>query len=145
MMEKLKVYYPSPRLGLYPRGVSEQARQVLDEELDPSIDFIMAEEMPNPADYDILVAGRPTEEQLTASPNLHTVVIPWAGVVEETLKLMHEYPHIAVHNLHHNASTTAESAEPYALSAYHELLGSFNFGKYFISLNSSLSFFSMNC
>jgi phosphoglycerate dehydrogenase-like enzyme len=121
-MEKLKVYYPRPRLDLYPRGVSEQARQVLDTELDPSIDFIMAKETPVPADYHILVAGRPTKEQLTASPNLHTVVIPWAGVVDETLKLMLEYPHISVHNLHHNASTTAESALMLLLTAAKQIL-----------------------
>jgi phosphoglycerate dehydrogenase-like enzyme len=122
MMEKLKVYFPRPRLGLYPRGVSEQARQVLDAELDPSIDFIIAEELPTPADYHILVTGRPTEEQLTASPNLYAVVIPWAGVVEETLKLMLEYPYIAVYNLHHNASATAETALMLLLTAAKQIL-----------------------
>jgi phosphoglycerate dehydrogenase-like enzyme len=121
-MEKLKVYYPRPKLGLYPRGVSEQARQVLDAELDPSIEFIMSEELPNPADYDILVAGRPTEEQLNASPNLHTVVIPWAGVSDETLKLMRAYPNISLHNLHHNASATAETALMLMLTAAKQIL-----------------------
>jgi phosphoglycerate dehydrogenase-like enzyme len=121
-MEKLKVYYPRPKLGLYPRGVSEQARQVLDAELDPTIEFIMSEELPDPADYDILVAGRPTEEQLIASPNLQTVVIPWAGISDETLKLMHAYPNISLHNLHHNASATAETAVMLLLTAAKQIL-----------------------
>jgi phosphoglycerate dehydrogenase-like enzyme len=117
MKKNIKVFYPRPKLGLYPRGVNEQARRVLDAELDPAIDFIMAEEMPEIADYDILVAGRPTVEQLTASPNLHAVVIPWAGVSEETLKLMLEYPDLSLHNLHHNASATAETALMLLLTA----------------------------
>jgi len=121
-MEKLKVYYPRPKLGLYPRGMSEQARQVLNAELDPSIEFIMSEELPNPANYDILVAGRPTEEQLNASPNLHTVVIPWAGISDETFKLMLAYPNISLHNLHHNASATAETALMLLLTAAKQIL-----------------------
>lgn len=121
-MTTLKVFYPRPKLGLYPREIDQQARQVIIDNLDPAIEFIMAEETPQPADYHILVAGRPHEEHLNASSNLHTVVIPWAGVAEETLKLMQQYPHLALHNLHHNASPTAETALMLLLTAAKQIL-----------------------
>ncbi len=63
-----------------------------------------------PADAHILVAGRPKREHILAFPNLRAVIIPWAGVPEATRELMAEFPHIAVHNLHYNASATAETA-----------------------------------
>ncbi len=121
-MTKLKVFYPRPKLGLYPREIDRQARQVIIDHLDPSIEFIMAEDIPQPADYHFLVAGRPSEEHLTASPNLHTVVIPWAGVAETTLEMMHKYPHLALHNLHHNAAPTAETALMLLLTAAKQIL-----------------------
>lgn len=85
--------------------------------LDPNVELITGDEIPHPADYDLLVAGRPTDEQLTASPNLHTLVIPWAGLPAVTRERLKNYPHIAVHNLHHNAITTAESALMLMLTA----------------------------
>ncbi|MGB1285512.1 MAG: NAD(P)-dependent oxidoreductase [Aggregatilineales bacterium] len=63
-----------------------------------------------PSDYQILIAGRPSREQLTASPDLQTMIIPWAGLPATTADLMHEFPQIAIHNLHHNAIPTAEMA-----------------------------------
>jgi phosphoglycerate dehydrogenase-like enzyme len=66
--------------------------------------------LPEPADYHILVAGRPERKHLEASPNLHSLVIPWAGLPETTRALMLEFPEISVHNLHHNAVPTAELA-----------------------------------
>jgi len=63
-----------------------------------------------PPGIDILVAGRPKREHLAACPNLRAVVIPWAGVPDSTRELMAGFPHVSVHNLHHNASATAETA-----------------------------------
>jgi len=63
-----------------------------------------------PDDVHILIAGRPSREQLTDKPNLHTLFIPFAGLPKETATLMRDFPHIAVHNLHHNAPMTAEMA-----------------------------------
>jgi phosphoglycerate dehydrogenase-like enzyme len=64
-----------------------------------------------------LIAGRPTRQQIEASPDLHTLLIPWIGLPPETRLLMSEFPHIAVHNLHHNSVTTAETALMLMLSA----------------------------
>lgn len=70
-----------------------------------------------PAEYHILVAGRPQREHLTASPNLSVLIIPWAGLPNETHELMLDFPHIAVHNLHHNAIAAAEMAITLMLAA----------------------------
>ncbi len=70
-----------------------------------------------PADYEILVFGRPTAVQLTTNPSLRTVITPFAGVPGSTLKLMRDYPDISLHNLHHNARATAETAVTLLLAA----------------------------
>jgi len=79
-------------------------------ELHPDIHLTLGPDFPTPADVQILVAGRPRREHLTASPNLHALIIPWAGLPEKTRELMLGFPHIAVHNLHHNAVAVAEMA-----------------------------------
>ena len=54
---------------------------------------------------------------MTASPNLHALIIPWAGLPEVTRDLMRDFPHIAVYNLHHNAAPVAEMAVALMLAA----------------------------
>jgi phosphoglycerate dehydrogenase-like enzyme len=85
--------------------------------LDSDITLTLGPDLPEPAGYHILVAGRPQREHLTASPNLQALIIPWAGVPEETHQLMIEFPQIAVHNLHHNALIVAELAVALLLAA----------------------------
>jgi phosphoglycerate dehydrogenase-like enzyme len=85
--------------------------------LDPGITFTMGPTLPQPAHFQILVAGRPKREHIAASPNLHTLIIPWSGLPPETRELVMDSPHIAVHNLHHNAGIVAELALALLLSA----------------------------
>jgi len=68
-------------------------------------------------DTHILIGGRPTREQLIACPDLHALIVPWAGVPENTRELLHDFPQITLHNLHHNAAATAETALALLLSA----------------------------
>lgn len=75
-----------------------------------------------PPDYDILVAGRPSEEELTGSNRLQALVIPFAGVPERTRLLLTNHPELPVHNLHHNAAPTAEMAMALLLAAAKELV-----------------------
>ncbi len=63
-----------------------------------------------PPGIHILIGGRPTREQLAACPNLRAIIVPWAGVPENTRDLLHDFPQVTVHNLHHNAAATAEMA-----------------------------------
>lgn len=106
----LKVFYPRAKPDLYPREVDRQAEALLQASLEPAIELITPPEIPEPAEYHILVAGRPSKEQLEASPKLHTLVVPWAGIPDTTQELLSAYPQISVHNLHHNAIPTAETA-----------------------------------
>jgi phosphoglycerate dehydrogenase-like enzyme len=87
-------------------------------QLDDEIVVTVGEIVPEEAEVDfILVAGRPTEAQLLASPNLRALVVPWAGVPDPTRELMANYPHIPIHNLHHNAVPVAETALMLLLAA----------------------------
>ncbi len=70
-----------------------------------------------PVETQVLVAGRPTREQLLAAPNLQAVIVPWAGIPEGTQQLLREFPPVTLHNLHHNAAATAEMAAALLLAA----------------------------
>ena len=65
----------------------------------------------------ILVAGRPSREQLTAFPGLQALIVPWTGIPPETLELVREFPHLTLHNLHHNAAPVAEMTVALLLAA----------------------------
>jgi phosphoglycerate dehydrogenase-like enzyme len=105
----LSVYYPDP-----PQG---EPLEYLQRSLLPSVTISFDPDIPSPAQYQILVAGRPTREQVVASPMLHTLIIPWTGVPLQTRALMLEHQDIEVHNLHHNAPETAEMAMALLLAA----------------------------
>jgi phosphoglycerate dehydrogenase-like enzyme len=92
-----------------------QTLAVLKEQLDVHVRVMAASE--NPAGTHILVGGRPTREQLMACPELRAVIVPWAGVPESTSELLRDFPHLTLHNLHHNAAATAEMALALLLSA----------------------------
>jgi phosphoglycerate dehydrogenase-like enzyme len=79
-------------------------------------------DIPKNRDYQVLVAGRPTGEFLDASSRLDTLIIPWAGVSERTATLMRDYPHVRVHNIHHNAGAAAEMALALMLAAAKKLI-----------------------
>jgi phosphoglycerate dehydrogenase-like enzyme len=85
--------------------------------LRPGIRLTFGPDLPVPAEYHILVDGRPRLEHLLASPNLRALVVPWAGLPEATRDLMQEFHHIPVHNLHHNARPVAEMAITLMLAA----------------------------
>jgi phosphoglycerate dehydrogenase-like enzyme len=109
MMADLKVHLlekPSP-----------EAEEALRERLDEGICVTIGESLPEPAEFEVLVAGRPAREQLYASSHLKMLVIPWAGVAEKTRQLAKETPGLAVHNLHYNAAMTAEMALALMLAA----------------------------
>jgi phosphoglycerate dehydrogenase-like enzyme len=83
----------------------------------PDIHLSVGPDLPQPADYHILIAGRLQRDHLTASPNLKALVVPWAGIPEETRHLLAEFPTICIHNLHHNAQPVAELALALLLAA----------------------------
>ena len=86
-------------------------------ELDPDVRLTLGPDPADPADYHILVAGRPRPELVRASPDLRALIIPWSGLPDTTRALMLDFPHIAVHNLHHNAAPVAEMVVTLMLAA----------------------------
>ena len=86
----------------------EQVLDLLRANLADSVQLTSGPEIPG--DVHILIGGRPTREQLMACPALRALIVPWAGVPESTRELLRDFPHITLHNLHHNAAATAEMA-----------------------------------
>lgn len=77
---------------------------------------------PVPADTEILVHGFPEPGDLSASPSLRALVVPFAGIPPRTRRLLQDRPSIAVHNLHYNSAPTAETALALLLAAAKALL-----------------------
>ncbi len=92
------------------RELEDEKIEILEDCLDPEVELSFGTEPPTPADYRILVAGRPGRELIEVSLCLDVLIIPWAGIPVNTRELMLEFPQIAVHNIHHNAACTAEMA-----------------------------------
>jgi len=85
--------------------------------LEPSVRVTTGAESPEASSCEILVAGVPSRDQVEANGKLRSVVIPWSGVPNRTRALMREFPHVSVHNLHHNALQVAEIAVALLLAA----------------------------
>jgi phosphoglycerate dehydrogenase-like enzyme len=89
--------------------------------LDPGIQVTTGPTLPEPASFDILISGQPTLAQLQASPTLTALIVPFAGLPEETAALLLDpangLGHVAVYNLHHNSVQTAEMALALLLAA----------------------------
>ncbi len=82
----------------------------LKSELDSSIELYTGDQIPDPADYEILISGTPPREYLEAGDKLHTVIIPWAGLSSKSREVLMDFPHLNVHNLHYNDTPVAETA-----------------------------------
>jgi len=91
-----------------------EEKALLEQQLDPDVTVTWGEPVPETAV--ILVGGRPTREQLSG-PAVRALIIPWAGLPGETRTLLADFPHVAVHNLHHNAAPVAETAVTLLLAA----------------------------
>ncbi len=115
MPENLSVHLQQPLR-------TAEATAELHRRLDAGVRLTVGPELPMPATYRILVAGRPERHELTASPHLQALIVPWAGIPESTLRLMREFPQVAVHNLHHNALPVAEFALALLLAAAKRLV-----------------------
>ena len=122
----MKAYLPifpdpedQPQLSLIREG---EDLALLKSLLDPAIEVLIGTRVPDPADYELLVTGRPERAYLEASSQLNTMLIPFAGLPEPTRALLNEFPHINVHNLHFNADETTEMALALLLSASKQLV-----------------------
>ena len=94
----------------------------LQSKISNDIVITVGEDVSSVADYDILIAGVPEEKHLSYSKKLHTLIIPWAGLPKRTAELMSRFPHINIHNIHHNDQTTAEMT--FTLKPFSSLISS---------------------
>ena len=85
--------------------------------LDESVRASTGAEYPEASSCEILVAGIPPRHLVEGNLKLRAVIIPWSGVPKRTRELMGEFPHVSVHNLHHNALQVAEIAVALLLAA----------------------------
>lgn len=103
----------SKRLVVYLPGADEGFLSALQAELLGNVEVIREPGR----DYEILVRGVVTDQDLGASKKLRAVIIPYAGVPKRTRELLAGHPSISLHNLHHNAAATAETAVALLLAA----------------------------
>lgn len=96
----LKVlFYPTP---------THPHLDILHEHLDDGIEILYTDEIPDPADYQVLVKAFPERTDLEASEALQCVIVPYAGPVAEVQDLMRQYSELSLHNLPYNTAPTAE-------------------------------------
>lgn len=93
------------------------ALEILRADLGPGIQLSAGEGLPPQPDFQVLINGTPKKEFLSASSRLNSLVIPYAGFPESTRRLLEDFPHLKVYNLHHNAAPTAEMAVALLLAA----------------------------
>ncbi len=94
----------------FKRLLENEQQKFLCSGLDEGISITSGDLLSGQEDVRILVAGRPNRDDLEQLPNLDTLIIPWTGIPEETRSILVNFPDLRVHNLHHNAASTAELA-----------------------------------
>lgn len=104
----------------WPRDEYPEAVEVLKDRLTSDVELHWG--LAPPDRYDVLIAGRPDRDKLTASPDLAALVIPFAGVPMSTRETLADFPDLRVHNLHHNAASTAEMAVALLMATAKKLL-----------------------
>lgn len=96
---------------------SNLSMEQLHQRLPSGIEIREDDDLSAGSNYEILVNGFPTRQQLEASSRLRAVIAPFAGVPKETLDLVRQFPHISLHVLHYNVAATAELAVGLMLAA----------------------------
>ena len=85
------------------------------------IQFTLGEEIPN--DVHVFISSNPSLQVLKNLPNLKALMFPYAGVKEEIVRTFSSHlPNVSIHNLHHNATSTAEMAMALLMSVAKRIL-----------------------
>ena len=108
-------------IGQFIRRIGDQLAE-FKSMLDPDITITEGTEIPEPADFEVLVYPTPSREWLETSPDLRAVVVPWAGIPDKTREVLRDFPAISLHNLHHNNYNTAELGFALLLAAAKRLI-----------------------
>ena len=84
--------------------------ETLRSRLSNEVNLTYGDTVPDPADFEVLIAAFPSRELLEASPALKALIIPFAGLPGATRERLLDFPHLSVHNAPYNAVATAETA-----------------------------------
>lgn len=106
------------RVG-YPGPQSSAVLDALEALLPREVELVRGAE---PSACTVLIEGRPTDQMFEANPALQHVVIPFAGVPRATLDAVRQRSGVTLHNLHHNAPETAETALSLMLAAARDVV-----------------------
>ena len=90
------------------RFLSEDTLALMRPKLDQNIEVTIAPPPDDKADFDVMIDGAPEMEELEKYTRLKHIIMPWAGVSASLRDKIREFPHISLHNSHHNAVTTGE-------------------------------------
>lgn len=86
----------------------KESLSLLRELLNSKITLSTGSSIENKQMLQYLVNGRPKEDLLRSCPNLRAVIVPFAGIPAATQTVMQKFPHLQLHNLHHNAIPVVE-------------------------------------
>jgi phosphoglycerate dehydrogenase-like enzyme len=93
-----------------PHHLSEETLSLMRPRLDANIEITVAPAPAGKVDFDVLIDGSPEPAEIEQYPALKDIIMPWAGVSPQLRETLKAFPHIALHNSHHNAVTTGEMA-----------------------------------
>ncbi len=119
-----QAFYTYPMLHVhYQNAGEEELAELIRPLLDPQIRFTIGAAHPDRLACHVLVAGGLDDpETFDSRAELTHVVLPWVGVSTHTQSLVKARPHLSLHNLHHNAAATAETAMTLLLCAAQKTL-----------------------
>lgn len=92
------------------RFLSKETLELMRPRLDDNIEITIDPVEDNKTDFDVMIDGSPKSEELEKYTQLKHIIMPWAGVSPNLREKLANYPHISLHNSHHNAVTTGEMA-----------------------------------
>ena len=93
-----------------PHFLSNETLALVRPKLDDNIVITMDPVENDQVDFDVMIDGSPKPEELEKYTQLRHIIMPWAGVSVNLREKIAAYPHISLHNSHHNAVTTGEMA-----------------------------------
>ncbi|MEE4195504.1 MAG: NAD(P)-dependent oxidoreductase [Anaerolineae bacterium] len=93
-----------------PHYLSEETLTLIRPRLDENIQIYIEPETEGKTDFQVMIDGSPSSEELDRYTQLKHIIMPWAGVSPNLREKLVSYPQITLHNSHHNAVTTGEMA-----------------------------------
>ena len=99
------------------RKLGEESLHHLKQEISEGISLHFKGDAYDPESISVLVSGHSDASFIEKLPNLDYLIIPFAGLPEEVIAYMPDFPDVSVHNLHHNAVPVAENTIALLLAA----------------------------